>query len=162
MNLESIATLIFLDAFWSAIAATGFAIMFSTPRRLLVYCALGAAVGHSIRTGLMEGAGVSITFATLIGATVVGVMAYYMARRLRAPATIFSVVGVIPMVPGAIAFRAMIALVSIPETADAAIRAELAISALTNFIQTGLILGALAVGIAAPALLFDDRARPVV
>ena len=49
--------LIFLlinDMFWSAIPAVGFAMVFNVPKKMLIYCAVLGAVGHSFRTLTMQ------------------------------------------------------------------------------------------------------------
>jgi uncharacterized membrane protein YjjB (DUF3815 family) len=152
--------LILNDAFWSALAALGFAVLFSVPRRHLPFCALTGALGHALRTTLMQG-GMSIELASLLGATVVGLISYLLARRLFAPAPIFAVTGVIPMVPGTFAYRAMIGLVSVAIASDPSQSSEILVEAVTNLVKTGIILGALGFGITAPSLLID-RNRPVV
>jgi uncharacterized membrane protein YjjB (DUF3815 family) len=159
MNPVELISLVLQDAFWSAVAALGFAILFNVPRRYLPACLLCAAVGHGLRTMVME-FNVPIEFATLFAATVVGFLAVFLAQRLQAPAPLFAVPGIIPMIPGSFAYRAMIGLVSVvnvsPEQAG-----ELLVQAITNCIRVGLILGALGVGIAIPGLLFQ-REKPVV
>ncbi|MBB1391699.1 threonine/serine exporter family protein, partial [Shewanella sp. SG44-6] len=47
--LELISLLLH-DAFFSAIPAIGFAMVFNVPKRYLLYCALAGAIGHSSRT----------------------------------------------------------------------------------------------------------------
>ena len=42
------------DAFWSAIPAVGFAMLFNVPPRMLKYCAMGGALAHSLRTLLIH------------------------------------------------------------------------------------------------------------
>jgi uncharacterized membrane protein YjjP (DUF1212 family) len=59
------------DAFWSAIAAVGFAILFNVPRRALPGCAVAAALGHALRTWVMQ-LGLPIEPATLLAATMIG------------------------------------------------------------------------------------------
>lgn len=148
------------DAFWSAIAALGFALLFNVPRRALPYCVLAGAVGHSTRLLFMEGFQQNIVPATLLAATVVGFMAKFCARRLQIPSMIFGVCGAIPMVPGVFAFQTMLGILQITWLpVDAA--AETLVMAAINAIKTGLLLGALAAGIVAPTLLFE-RQKPVV
>ncbi len=98
---------ILLDAFWSALAAIGFAMLFNVPRRTVLACALTGAAGHAFRTLLMH-FGMNIIPATLAGATVIGFVAEYCSRRWHAPANVFTVSGAIPMVPGSYAYRAML------------------------------------------------------
>lgn len=151
---------IFEDAFWSSLAALGFAILFNVPRKALIWCALAGALGHATRTLLME-SGAEIAPATLVGASVVGFYAMGLARYYKMPSVVFSVSGAIPLVPGVFAFRTMISMLRI-STADSDEVLEKALfSAFQNGIITGLVLAALAVGIAAPTLLFERR-KPVV
>ena len=56
--------------------------------------------------------------ANFIGALVVAVIAEMLARRQKAPAVIFSLMGIVPLVPGAGLYRTMLALV-LKDYADA-------------------------------------------
>lgn len=154
---DLIGVLIF-DAFWSAIASVGFAMLFNVPRRVLPACALAGAAGHATRALLMH-FGVTIVPATLAGATVIGFLADYAGRRWHAPPILFAVSGAIPMVPGSFAYRAMLGAIRIStSTVDAGM--PIIVDTLINFITTGLILAALALGTAMPALLFRRR-KPI-
>lgn len=153
MPMDQLLLLVLEDAFWSAIAAVGFAVLFNTPRNMLFYSALVGAAGHALRAFLVRGFGVDLVIGTLVGATLVGVMAFFFARRTRTPALVFSIIGCIPMVPGRIAFEALIALISYT-SADPAELVRL-------LTQVAFILGALAVGSAMPSLLLE-RQKPVV
>jgi uncharacterized membrane protein YjjB (DUF3815 family) len=104
--------------------------------------------------------GLNITPATLAGAAVVGTLSVMFARRARAPMLVFAICGAIPMVPGSFAYRTMLGLIRI-STADPTTGQPILIEAAINFVTTGLLLAALALGIALPTLLFRRR-RPVV
>jgi uncharacterized membrane protein YjjB (DUF3815 family) len=147
------------DAFWSALAATGFAILFNVPKRSLVGCALGGAIGHATRTLLMH-LGLDIEVATLLGAMVVGALGVFFARRWRVPVTIFTISAAITLVPGGFAYRTMMGIIEL-SIADPTAGSTILVSTVTNGIKTALILGAIAAGIAAPRLLFFHE-RPVV
>lgn len=159
MNLIEMLSLLIQDAFWAGLAALGFAILFNTPPKYLLVCTSVGAFSHAVRFLIMQ-FGVPIEFATLGAAMLVGFIAMYLARRLHSPATIFAVVGVIPMIPGSFAYRTMLSVVSIASAAPDQ-TAALLTEASTNAIKTGLILAALGIGIAAPPLLFQ-REKPVV
>lgn len=147
------------DAFWSGLAALGFAMLFNVPQRALGACAFCGAVGHAFRTLILE-SGMSIMPSTLIGATIVGFVGKLFARRWEIPSAVFTISGAIPMVPGVFAYQTMIALLKIPDATLS--NAQLALTdAAINGITTMMILGAIAVGIAAPSLLFE-RQKPVV
>lgn len=146
---------------WSALAALGFAMLFNTPPRLLLGCVLCGAMGFPLRRLLSDTGVLGEELATLAAAVIVGFLALALARRLRAPATIFSVSGVIPMVPGRFGFEAMIGFVQVVTGSPRANSAMLLVEASVNAIRAILILGAIAVGIAVPTLLFNRR-KPVV
>ncbi len=147
------------DAFWSAIAATGFAILFNVPPRALPGCALAAACGHALRSWVMQ-LGLPIEPATLLAATTIGFLGFWFARKFQSPTAIFTVPAVIPMVPGTFAFRAMLGILAITNMGVFGSTPVL-VEAEVNVVKTGLILAALAGGIIAPRLLFR-RQRPVV
>ncbi len=153
-----LATLL-ADAFWSAVAAVGFAILFNVPPRALPGCAFAAALGHALRTWAIQ-LGTPIEAATLLAATFVGFLGTYLARRFQSPTAIFTIPAVIPMVPGTFAFRTMLGILELT-TLGANESAPVLVEVSLNAIKTGLILAALAGGIIAPRLLFR-RPKPVV
>lgn len=159
MNTIDIVGFVIQDAFWSALAATCFGVLFNVPPRLLPGCALAAACGHSLRTLLMQ-LGLDIELSTLLGSTVIGFISWYLSLRWHAPIPVFTLSAAVTMVPGVFAYRTMLGVIEISlanaDTANAAL-----IAATTNAVRTALILGAIALGIAAPALLFN-REPPVV
>lgn len=155
---------VWADALWAGVAALGFAMLFNVPPRTLLGAVLCAALGRSVRYALIDtGWGLIsiIEVATLFAAMVVGFLGYQMARYWRVPASTFTVVGIIPMVPGTFAFGAMVAVLDVAGGAGSAESGALLTVAALNAIKTGLILTALAVGIVIPALLFQ-RQKPVV
>ncbi len=159
MNLLNTIGFVVQDGIWSAIAATCFGILFNVPSSLLPGCAVAAALGHGLRTLLMQ-LGLDIEVATLIGASLTGFVSVYFSGRWHAPIAVFTLCAAVTMVPGAFAYRTMLAIIELAsgnaDTANAAL-----IAAATNAVRTALILGAIALGIAAPALLFE-RDKPVV
>lgn len=151
------------DAFWSAVAAVGFAILFNVPRHTLAACALTGALGHALRAALMVSFGIPIEAATLLAATAVGFLGEMFARHYHIPRLIFVVPGVIPMVPGVFAYRTMLGIFEVTGLADltAVAGAEVLLQTAVYAIRTGLILAGLSFGIIAPNLLFR-RQRPVI
>ncbi len=145
------------DAFWSAIPAVGFAMIFNVPPRLLKYCAMGGALAHSLRTLLIHSGG-PIEWATLAAATTVGFVCVYWARRLLVPRPVFSVASIIPMIPGSFAFKAMISIVELNINGFSLTLLE---SALENGLKALFIVAALSFGLAIPSLVVY-RNRPIV
>ena len=116
---------------WAGIAALGFAILFNVPKRTLLACTL--------RTLLINSGLVGIEAATLMGAAAVGFLGVPFGHRWHAPAIIFVIPGVIPLVPGALAFRTMIDLLTVT-TSTAGIDAALLASILVNYSALALPL----------------------
>lgn len=95
-----------LEAFLSFLAATAFGVMFNTPRRTLLSCGLVGMTGWLIYR-------VFVLFlddpvqATFAGAFSVALVAHLLAKKFKMPMIIFSVAGIIPLVPGSKAYNAM-------------------------------------------------------
>ncbi|MCS6835529.1 MAG: threonine/serine exporter family protein [Anaerolineae bacterium] len=159
----SVVLLVLEDALWSALAALGFAMLFNAPRRALPACVLAGALGHGLRYGVMHGLGASLVASSLLGALAVGFLARWCAVRLKMPAIVFAVVGVIPMVPGAYAFRTMIGVLQIAGgiMEDSTTLTQVMTQTVQNGVITALILAALAMGISVPTMIFQ-RQKPVV
>jgi len=150
--------LLLQNAFWAGIAALGFAVLFNVPVRTLFACAICGAIAYATRTLAATSIGLSMEAATLAGATLVGFAAVLFSRRLHVPAPVLVMPGVIPLIPGALAFRTMIDLLNL-SAAPAADETLVAIAAVKSF-KTALIIGAIAAGVAIPSLIFRRR-RPM-
>ena len=148
------------DALFSALAALGFAFLFSVPARLAWACVLCGVASHTLRTFCL-GLGIDIIAGTLVGALLAGFLAHAFARWFAAPAAAFAFPGVVAMVPGAYAFRAVLGGL---EIAHGAADPRLVTASLALGITVALMVAAIAVGIAAPALLFQPShlGRPAV
>lgn len=95
-----------LEAFLSFLAAGAFGVIFNTPRRTLISCGLVGMSGWLIyRTFfLVFEDSVQASFA---GAFAVSIVAHLLAKKFRMPMIIFSIAGIIPLVPGSKAYNAM-------------------------------------------------------
>ena len=145
------------NAALAAVPAVGFGMAFNVPVRILGWCALGGALGRGLRFLLMQ-AGVSMPWGTLLAAAAVSFLGVWAARRLRAHPKVFTVAAMIPMVPGVTMFRSLLALSQMERSGVTTERLQTAISA---GLEATFIVGALAVGLAAPGL-FVYRRRPVI
>lgn len=138
------------DVVFSALAALGYALLFNVPARVAWACVLCGVASHSTRT-LCVHLGIDIIAGTLIGALIVGFLAQGFARYFNAPAAAFAFPGVVAMVPGAYAFRAVLGSLEIAHgTAAPALLAQTLALGLT----VALMVAAIGVGIAAPVVLF--------
>ncbi|TCP89769.1 uncharacterized membrane protein YjjB (DUF3815 family) [Cricetibacter osteomyelitidis] len=146
------------DMFFAAIPAVGFALLFNVPVSALKYCAILAALGHGLRTLLIQQFGVPLTFSTFFASSLIGFIGVYLSQRYLAHPKVFTVAAIIPMIPGVYAYKAMLAIVQIQHYGYSE---ALFIQMIDYFIKTAFILGALVFGLALPGLLFY-RNRPVV
>jgi uncharacterized membrane protein YjjP (DUF1212 family) len=139
------------DALFSALAALGYLFLFNVPARIAWACVVCGIASHTARTLCLH-LGVDIVSGTLIGALAVGFLAQGFARHFRAPAVAFAFPGVVAMIPGAFAFRAVIGCLQIVHTGAAAATA-LVTETLALAATCLLMVAAIAVGIVAPLIL---------
>ncbi len=119
----------------AAVATLGFCLLFNVPRHTLIACCITGGIGRAVRL-LAADAGASLAGASYIGALLVAIMGYLLARACRTPRMVFTVTGVIPMVPGVPAFSTMLHISNGNYS-----------QGVVDAIQTLLIGGALAMGL---------------
>ncbi|MGE7918724.1 threonine/serine exporter family protein [Viridibacillus sp. NPDC093762] len=90
----------------SFLATAGFGIIFNAPKKTLFHCGLVGAIGWLIYYSLLK-QGVDAVIASFAGSFVISIVAHMLARRFKMPMIIFSVAGIIPLVPGGMAYNAM-------------------------------------------------------
>lgn len=90
----------------SFIATACFGVIFNAPTKAILACGFVGAVGWTIYYLLVD-YGIDEVRASFLGAFVVSLVAHFFARRFRMPMIIFSVSGIIPLVPGGIAYNTM-------------------------------------------------------
>ncbi|WP_150268706.1 threonine/serine exporter family protein [Paenibacillus tepidiphilus] len=94
-----------LQLITSFFAAAAFCILFNAPRRALFQCGIAGMIGWVLYWELEREWGTVIS--TFAATVVVGVISQIFARSFKMPVIIFSVGGIIPMVPGGLAYDAM-------------------------------------------------------
>ena len=138
---------------WFGFAALGFAILFNVPQRTLLIIWLIGAAGGLTKLILMQ-SNIGIVIATFAGASLVGILSVYAAHNKHAPPLVFSIPSVIPMIPGAFAYRMMLGLMKLSSTAVSTETYSQTLSETTsNGLKALFILMALAVGVAIPMLI---------
>lgn len=147
-------TLLITRAAWASIAALGFAILFSVPKRALWAVALLAAIAYAMRDISMFH-GLGPTIASLMASCSIGFLGIQLAHWVHTPTTVFIIPSVIPMVPGVFAYRAMMGILAISHAKD--ISTDLVLQTVGNGINAILILLALAVGVSLPSLVFRNK-----
>lgn len=95
-----------VQAILSFLAAGSFGIIFNAPRKMLFYCGFVGMVGWLIYIGYYQLSDNPMQ-ASFLGAFAVALLAHIFAKRFRKPMIIFSVAGIIPLVPGGLAYNAM-------------------------------------------------------
>jgi uncharacterized membrane protein YjjB (DUF3815 family) len=90
----------------SFIASGAFGILFNAPKTALIKCGFVGMVGWIIYTWLVE-LRFDLVMSTFIASFFVAIISQFFARRYKTPIIIFSVAGIIPLVPGGLAYDAM-------------------------------------------------------
>ncbi len=138
---------------WFGFAALGFAVLFNVPQRTLLIIWLLGAVGGLTKLLLMQ-TNVPIVVATFAGASLIGILSVSAAHNKHAPPLVFSIPSVIPMIPGAFAYRMMLGLINLSGTAVSSPTYYQTLAETTsNGLKTMFILMALAAGVAIPMLI---------
>jgi uncharacterized membrane protein YjjB (DUF3815 family) len=151
MTLEFL--MILEKGIWFGFAALGFAILFNVPQRTLKIIWLIAAAGGLTKLVLIQ-FNIGIVIATFAGATLIGILSVYAAHNKHAPPLVFSIPSVIPMIPGAFAYRMMLGLIQLSGTAVSSnTYYQTLAETMSNGLKTMFILMALAVGVAIPMLI---------
>jgi uncharacterized membrane protein YjjB (DUF3815 family) len=119
----------------AAVATFGFGLLFNVPRRTLLACCLAGGAGRLVRLAAVN-LGASTVAGSYFGALAVGLLGYGLARVFRTPRMVFTVTGVIPMIPGVPAFGVLF------ELARGNVEAGI-----YNAVDAVLIGGALAMGL---------------
>ncbi|MEH7075532.1 threonine/serine exporter family protein [Neobacillus drentensis] len=94
------------QAITSLIATSAFGILFNAPKESLVKCGL-IGMGGWLIYFLLEDYSKNAILATLAATIFIAVLSQQLAKFYKTPVIIFSVAGIIPLVPGGLAYDAM-------------------------------------------------------
>lgn len=144
------------DIAFAFVVATGFAILFNTPRRVLPIAGLLGGLGHCIRFA-MVGHGVGLVAATLTGAIFIGLVGIILSHRVHTPPVVFTMPACITMIPGLYAYRAMLGCIKITDLPFLRENPGVVTVTAHYFVLTASLLFTLAIGICSGALLFRKR-----
>jgi uncharacterized membrane protein YjjB (DUF3815 family) len=125
------------------IATLALGVRFNLPKSTLAYSSAIAALSF-LATQWFLSHGATGPEAAFVGAFLVAMSSEVLARILKVPSTVLSIPGIIPLVPGSVAYRAVVNLVRGDELAG---------------IEIGIGAGLTAVGIASGLLLASSLGR---
>ena len=100
-----------IQVIFCAVACFGFSLLFCVPKRKIVLCALGAALTWTSYL-LVYRAYPSIFAATMAASVFSGLYGQIIARVKKSPATIFSTICILPLLPGSALYYTMYGLVT--------------------------------------------------
>ncbi|MBP2099008.1 threonine/serine exporter family protein [Enterococcus rivorum] len=126
---------LFIQFSFSFLATAAFAIITNVPRRSLVACGFSGASGWLIYWTTTQ-MGANVALGSLLGALAVAAVSFLFSRWLKLPVTIFNIPGMVPLVPGGLAYQAVRNLVVGNYT-----------FAIQSLVQAVMIAGAIALGL---------------
>lgn len=101
---------LYLHFIYSFFATVGFAVFLNAPKSTLISSGLTGGLGWSVFYYLSKSTGNNI-LANFIAALLVSYISEMLARKLKQPAIVFVIPGVIPLVPGLGMYNTMLYLI---------------------------------------------------
>lgn len=95
----------------SFITALGFSVLYNIPRKTIFPAGITGAIGWTTYFFLNNYFGVAEFLSTIIASFFIAFFSQIFARRVRTPVIIFTLPGLIPLVPGGLAYNTMRAFV---------------------------------------------------
>ncbi len=92
--------MIFLQFFIAMIATISFAILFTAPKKEVLYCGLTGALGWTVYYCMTEN-GVNFVLSVLVSTFCLTILARCFAVLRKSPVTMYVLPGIFPLVPGA-------------------------------------------------------------
>ena len=85
----------------AGLGTVAFILLFGTPRKYYIHCAVVGAAGWALYSVLMAYTPLSAVAATFFATVLVILLSRFLAVYERCPVTVFLLAGIIPLVPGA-------------------------------------------------------------
>jgi len=127
----------------SFIGSAGFGIIFNAPRESIVKCGFVGMIGWICYYTLTQN-GIDSIPATAIASALIALISQSLAKLYKTPMTIFIVGGIIPLVPGGMAYNAMRSFVENDYN-----------SAINYAAKSFLISGSIAIGLILSEVLYQ-------
>lgn len=106
---------ILFKAFWCGWAALGFGILFNVRVKNLPLIWIGGAIVGLVKFLVLYITPSSIILASFLSSFTVGIYSVFISRIRHEPQMLFAIPSVIPLVPGVLAYRAMLGLIKLSE-----------------------------------------------
>jgi len=90
---------LFSQAIFSFLSVVGFSILFNLPRKLIIPASISGMIGWIIYLSVQDPT-TNFIVPAFLGSIAVGIVGEVFAVVLKHPATIFTIPGIIPFVPG--------------------------------------------------------------
>lgn len=156
MNTQLLLS-VFMDGFFAAIAAIGFAVISNPPRKAVLVSALLAAIGHAIRYYLINYLHLDITSSSFVASFSIGLLSIYFAKKIYCPAEVFAFPSLLPMIPGMFAYKTVLSLMKFMDCQDEKLLNIYIVDIFKNGLTTIFVLFALVIGVALPLFLFHKQ-----
>lgn len=147
----------FGDILLSCMITFGWCLMFNLPLRYIGLCLLMTALGFSTKS-LMVQSGIHLAVATFFGSMLASFVGVHFAQKKGLPPKALIVPSVICLMPGIVAYKAMVSMVQIGYFGFSL---SLFIQMMTYFFEAIFIISALVLGLSIPGILFYRR-KPIV
>ncbi|EJL47937.1 MULTISPECIES: threonine/serine exporter family protein [Brevibacillus] len=95
----------------SFVSSMAWCVLFNVPVRTILAGGLAGMVGFCVFS-LLPILGAEVLLSTFASAAIVSLLSQFLSILLRVPSTNFSVAGIIPLVPGSLAYKSMLAFVN--------------------------------------------------
>ncbi len=140
--------------FWCSLAGFGFGVLFNAPKRSLWMILLVGFMGGLVKFGLMlPEIGGKVVLATFAASLVVGFTGVFLGNLQKLIPMMVTIPSVIPLVPGAFAYRAMLSLMELGTPPDDNY-GQIVNQAIYNGAMTLFVLLAISLGVSIPLVIF--------
>ncbi|QRG67816.1 threonine/serine exporter family protein [Brevibacillus choshinensis] len=95
----------------SFMSSMAWCVLFNVPVRTILAGGIAGMVGYIVYS-LLPLLNAEVLLSTFVSAAIVSLLSQFMSIYLRVPSTNFSVAGIIPLVPGSLAYKSMLAFVN--------------------------------------------------
>lgn len=102
--------ILIINFIFSALATAGFSIFFNSPKRSLIPVGVIGGIGWTIYMILFDISGNAI-LANFFAASFISLVSEILARKMKFPAIIFAIPGILPLIPGLGLYKTMLSLV---------------------------------------------------